>query len=82
MGKKELEEPNGFLMEHFPVQRTQLNASEENFKVSRQKTTKNLFNRRLTSFFLNLRIPARLKKKTKQNKTKQKSKSIHVINQS
>ena len=32
--KKELEEPNGFLIEHFPAQRTKLISFKRNYKVT------------------------------------------------
>ena len=48
--KKELKEPNRFLVEHFPTQRTQMDSDEENYTITRNNN-RNPFNRRLTIFF-------------------------------
>ena len=52
-----------FFIKHFPTQRTQLNSGERN----NEKTTKNHVLEDSPAFFLNLRIPASLKKKHSRN---------------
>ena len=58
---------NRFFIKHFPTRRAQLNSGEGNHKVTKKKQQKNHSLEDSPAFFLNLRIPANLKKKHSRN---------------